>query len=41
MLFKGTQFCNNDLNQNSVSFMHMCNTSLNCVANLKSLDQIL
>ena len=28
--FKGMQFCNNDLNQNSVSFMHMSNAYLKC-----------
>ena len=33
MSFKGTLFCNNDLDQNSVSFMHML--CLNCVASFK------
>ena len=32
MSFKGTLFSNNDLNQNSVSFMHMFNACLSCLA---------
>ena len=40
MSFKGT-FCNNDLNENSVSFTHMCNACLNYIASFKSLHQIL
>ena len=38
---QGAQFRNNDLNQNSVSFMHMFNACLNCAASFKSLHQIL
>ena len=41
MTFEGTKFCNNDLNQSSVSFMHMFNACLNCIASFKSLHQIL
>ena len=40
MLFKGLSFCNNDLNQNSVSFIHMFNACLNCVESFKNLHQV-
>ena len=35
MSFTGILFCNNDMNQNSVSFMHMSNAYVNYVASLK------
>ena len=41
MLFCGIQFSDNDLNQNSVSFVHMFNACLNCIASFRSLHQIL
>ena len=41
MSFRGIQFCNYYLDQNSVSLMHMFSTCLNVVASFKSLHQIL
>ena len=41
MSFKGTLFCDYDLDQNYVSFMHIPNACLNCVASFKCLHQIL
>ena len=41
MSFNGTYFFINDLGQNSVSFMLMFNAYPHCVANFKSLHQIL
>ena len=36
MSLKGKKFCNNDLNQNSVSFLHMFNAYQNRVFKFKS-----
>ena len=38
---RGHNSANNDLDQNSTSFMHMSNAYLNCVASFQSLHQIL
>ena len=40
-LLKVTKFCNNDFDQTSVSFKHMFNAHLNCVASFKSSHQTL
>ena len=46
MSFKGTLFCNNNLDQNFVSFMHntcmhKSNACLNWIASFKSLHPVL
>ena len=41
IVIQGDIILDNDLNQNSVSFVYMSNAYLNCVASLKSLHRIL